>query len=160
VGRRTWSLSPFFDSLGGRPYSSDGWGTDNPPVNPPATENFDEEPFLANWNDLEATFDLCELRKIQVVLVNFPQSPYYSNSPYMGKYGPTWSTWRNLSEKILGLQAAHAYLHNYDANKDGHHDYDSASFTNEDHLGRLGAAILSARLDSLIRTLELREIPN
>jgi len=160
VARRTWSLSPYVDSLGGREYSNDGWGSESPPAYPPAVESFDGEPFLSNWTDLEATIAMCEQRRIHVILVNFPQNPNYKNTPYMGKYGPTWATWRKLSAMLVDLQASHPYLHYYDANMDGGHDYASSSFTNEDHLGRLGAAILSGRLDSLIKSFDLRGIPN
>ncbi|MEK7392498.1 MAG: hypothetical protein AAB214_08005, partial [Fibrobacterota bacterium] len=156
----TWPLTPFIDSLGGRDYGTGGsWGVDPVWYAPPAVEDFEAEPFLSNWTDLVETISMCEVRRIHVLLVNFPQSPLYANSPYMGKYGPTWANWQELSRRLDSLQTRHPYLHFYDAHRGARHEFPQAAFGNEDHLNHTGAILLTGKLDSIIRTFELREIP-
>ena len=40
---------------------------------------------------------------------------------------------------------------------DGYHDYEYKSFSNDDHLGHWGAALMAIRLDSLFQRLPLQD---
>lgn len=146
-----------FDSLGGdiHPVSQFGWGSTE--CHPPATEDMDAEPFASNWNDLETSIRSLESRRIHLVLLNFPQNPLYRNVPEcMGRYGPSWSTWRILQQRLRSLEAAHPYFHFYDANLDGMHGYPWNFFLDADHLADSGAIRLSTSLDSVLRSLDSR----
>jgi hypothetical protein len=160
VAQRTWTLSPYFDSLGGRNYRAAGWGGPNPTATPPVSEDLTREPFLSNWTDLVQTVEICEQIGVHVVLVNFPQAPGFRSTAYMGKYGPTWATWKEISRRLVALQASHPYLHFYDANLDGNHDYVDSQAINSDHLSHAGAVVLTGRLDSMLRTFTLRSVAN
>jgi uncharacterized protein (TIGR02171 family) len=160
VATRSNAWTSQFDSAGTYSLSGNGWGGANPPCLPPATEDFDGMIFQSNWADLTAIADACRNRGIQLVVVNFPQSPYYAQTSCMGKYGPSWATWDELRARILSLQASNPMFHFYDANQDGKHDYADSAAWNFDHLSTAGARILTSRLDSLIRTLPLRQVPS
>lgn len=161
VAGKSWSLSPYFDSLGGRDYGPGGnWGSEPIPYMNAYAEAFEEEPFASNWADLVATIELCDKRRIHVILVNFPQSPLYANTPVMGKYGPSWAAWHELSRRVDSLQVKYPYLHYYDAHRNANHDFPESCFGNEDHLNHNGAILMTARLDSMIKTYRLREIPD
>lgn len=151
VRRRSWTASPQYDSLGGTEIPRGRWGSVAEFAAPPS-EDFETTLFKDNWSDLEAMVDSCSARGIHLVLVNFPQAPVYATSPVMGKYGPTWASWRVIRSRLRALEAANPFLHFYDANSDGAHDYPDSAAINADHLSVVGARILSPRLDSLMES--------
>lgn len=151
VRRRKWTASPQYDSLGGTEIPRGKWGSVAGYVAPPV-EDFESPVFKDNWADLEAMVDSCSVRGIHLVLVNFPQAPVYATSPAMGKYGPTLPTWKVLQARLRALEAAKPFLHFYDANLDGAHDYPDSAAVNADHLSVVGARIITRRLDSLMET--------
>ncbi|HNY32419.1 MAG TPA: SUMF1/EgtB/PvdO family nonheme iron enzyme [Fibrobacteria bacterium] len=144
-----------FDDLGGdiRPTTVWGWGTPN--CQPPASEDMEAEPFLSNWNDLEASIHSIESRGIHLVLVNFPQNPKFRDNPgCMGRYGPSWSSWKRLQDRLRKLESEHPYFHFFDANQDGLHGYPSHYFQDQDHLADSGAIRLTASLDSMLEVFQ------
>jgi uncharacterized protein (TIGR02171 family) len=153
VRRRSWASSRSFDSLGGTVIPRGKWGSVAEFTTPPA-EDFQSSPFVENWADLEAMADSCSARGIHLVIVNFPQAPVYATSPVMGKYGPTWATWKAIQSRLRALETAKPFLHFYDANMDGSHDYPDSAAINADHLSVVGARILSTRLDSLLNSIQ------
>lgn len=152
VRRRNWATSRFFDTLGGTVISRGKWGTVAEYAAPPV-EDVRSAEFESNWADLEAMVDSCAARGIHLVLVNFPQAPVYATSPVMGKYGPTWASWRTIRTRLRAMEAAKPLMHFYDANLDGGHDYPDSAAINADHLSVVGARILTSRLDSVLTSI-------
>lgn len=153
VAARRWAASPVFDTLGGTMIDPHWWNLGGlPPYSAPTTEDTSGAIFQRNWADIEAMAALCSARGIRLILVNFPQDPDYAKTPYMGKYGPTWETWRTLKARLSDLEARMPMVRLVDAHADGAHDYPDSAATNFDHLSWIGARKLSGRLDSLIGT--------
>lgn len=155
VAKRSFAYQWAFSDLGGYNETTNGWGGTNPNYIPNPSESFESETFKANWNDLISSAEACKAKNVHLILVNFPQSPYYANTPGMGMYGPTWDIWRELRAKILAYESTNPLFHFYDAHKDGHHDYSDSAAANISHLSANGAKILTGRLDSLIQTLPI-----
>lgn len=153
VAARSWSASPRYDSLGGTFLAPNRWGSSPPPVDLAPVEDFESDVFRSNWNDLVAMADTCNARGIDLILVNFPQSPGYAATSYMGKYGPTWGTWAIIEARLRAMESANPRFHFYDAHAAGLHDYPDSAATNFDHLSTAGARILSRRLDSLVTSI-------
>ncbi len=152
---RSWSNSWFFDSLGTAQYGSLGWESEAPILIPQVSEDFESPNFKGNWNDLMAMANICRSRSIDLILVNFPQSPGYAKTGHMGRYGPTWTTWHEIQRRLRAEEAANPWFHFYDAHADGHHDYPDSAGGNCDHLSAAGGRQLSRRLDSLIASIWL-----
>lgn len=93
-------------------------------------------------------------KNINVVAVVFPQNPKYRSTGSWGRYGPK----RTVAEKYLKAVSEIARENSnfilLDENKNGSHDYSDESALNSDHLSYLGAEKLTARLDSLLKTLK------
>lgn len=150
VAARTASYSSRFDSLGGMKLPSGGWSETVPEYTFVSAEDFESQNFQANWTDLTELIDSCSSHKVHLILVNFPQAPEYTKTPSMGRWGPTWESWRELRRRIQSLEAVNPRFHFYDANADGQHDYTDAMAMNQDHLAFLGSQLLTRRLDTLI----------
>ncbi len=91
---------------------------------------------------------------IRVIGIVFPQNPKYRETESWGRYGPS----RTAAVQIMdSLSACEDLFPNFilmDENKMGEHDYSDEMAQNTDHLAYRGAAQLTARLDSLLRTLK------
>ncbi|MFA6623989.1 MAG: TIGR02171 family protein, partial [Fibrobacteraceae bacterium] len=91
---------------------------------------------------------------VAVIGVIFPQSPAYQKTGSFGRYGVRRSLAASIIGKIKNLEISHPNFHLMDENKMGNHDYTDDMASNYDHLSYLGAAQLTARLDSLLKTLK------
>ena len=133
------------------------------------SENWEENPsveFDSTWmKTRSANFyaSLAHLRRIleiagnygiQVVGVIFPQSPNFKKTGSFGKYGILRSEAPALIEQVRELEQSYPNFIFMDENKMGDHDYPDEMAGNRDHLCYLGALQMTARLDSVLRTLE------
>jgi hypothetical protein len=142
-----------YDSLGSgghQMFPSIGWGAD-PPVNYlQGSGSLTDPSLLENLNTLMSlSYDVSD-RGIFFLMVLFPESPKYLNTPYYAKHGPSRAAGRTLVDTIRVLCGRIPRCRFYDANLDGKHDFDSTDFSDEDHLNPMGADKLSRRLDSVI----------
>ena len=99
---------------------------------------------------LEEMADTLARRGILMLLINFPQSPHYRQTPYAGYYGPTWDGYRRVMDTLEAFEGRHANVVLYDAYNEGVHDYDSLDFYDDSHLSRRGGIKISRRIDSII----------
>jgi len=144
------------DSLGGylQRDSAAGWGSASPAMLDETGGRSETDPVLRHSMDsLQSLASMLSARGIQTILVAFPQSPGYRNTPLSGRYGPTWSAYRSIKAEIQNWQIPG--FHFYDAYLDGQHDYTDAEAQNWDHLSFAGATKFSHRLDSLIASLKV-----
>ena len=93
-------------------------------------------------------------KNVHVVGVIFPQSPAYKSTGAFGRYGLRRSKAKVLLDSLKGLETEYANFSLMDENKFGNHDYGNDVALDYDHLCYRGAAKISVRLDSLLRTLE------
>ncbi|MBN1129630.1 MAG: SUMF1/EgtB/PvdO family nonheme iron enzyme, partial [Chitinispirillaceae bacterium] len=106
---------------------------------------------LAELSDLA---DGAAAKKVHLLIVNFPENPEYKNTPMIGRYGPSHETYRQLTGWIDSLCGSNRFVHFYDANDNGNHDYANDEALDCNHLNSKGAQKLSARIDSLITTFK------
>ena len=90
-----------------------------------------------------------EKRGIRLVLAISPRNPDYEQTGAFGSFGPGMSV---AKEIIDGLKGDGFFI--FDENKFGKHDYPSEMAFDNSHLSYLGAYRFTARLDSMLRTLE------
>jgi uncharacterized protein (TIGR02171 family) len=91
-------------------------------------------------------------RGIHLLLVNYPTHPGFKNTRYYGPYGPRNEVARLIISRLQAMERISPYVHFYDAQLFGNHDYGDSDAFNWGHLSSQGAAKLTSRLDSLINT--------
>jgi hypothetical protein len=116
---------------------------------------------LTNTNSLDWNLDRLEnfvkemdRLQINVVGVIFPQNPRYRETGSWGRYGPQRSAAEKYIESVQALAGRISRFEVLDENRNGNHDYTDQMALNTDHLSVSGAEYLTARLDSLLNTLE------
>ena len=109
--------------------------------------------FYTSLDYLEDILQKAEEYDIYVVGVIFPQSPNFKKTGALGRYGIRRSEAPALLEKFEKLEEEYPHFVFWDENKMGDHDYTDEMAANKDHLSSLGAAQLTSRLDSLLKTL-------
>ena len=106
---------------------------------------------LARLDDFLGRMDSLNIRVVGVI---FPQNPRYQETGAWGRYGPRRSVAAEVLDSLKKMQKHHRVFTLMDENKNGKHDYSDEMALNTDHLSALGAAQITQRLDSLLKTLE------
>ena len=109
--------------------------------------------YRQNFATLTGLIERCASRDIEVLAINFPQSPSYRNTDHYMRYGPSWETARAVIEQLDSLEQAYPNFHLYDAYNFGEHDYTDQEALNWNHLSAAGAAKFTGRLDTLIQVI-------
>jgi uncharacterized protein (TIGR02171 family) len=108
--------------------------------------------YIANISVLVKLIDELAAVNVQLLMINFPESPAYKNTDHYSRGGPSWTTGKEIVQKLRSLETSHSNFHFYDAYNDGNHDYTDADADNWNHLCPVGAVKLTTRVDSLIHT--------
>lgn len=113
------------------------------------------ESYALDWNldRLENFVKEMDRLQINVVGVIFPQNPRYRETGSWGRYGPQRSAAEKYIEFVKALAGRVSRFAVLDENRNGNHDYTDQMALNTDHLSAKGAEQLTARLDSLLKTL-------
>ncbi len=111
--------------------------------------------YEANFNNLVKTISICQQNDIIMIGVITPQNPHYKKTGSLGKYGILRSEAPALIQQIADLSTEYPNFILLDENKMGDHDYVDNMAYDRDHLAAPGAAQLTARIDSLIKTLNI-----
>ena len=113
------------------------------------------ESYALDWNldRLENFVKEMDRLQINVVGVIFPQNPRYRKTGSWGRYGPQRSAAEKYIESVKALAGRVSRFAVLDENRNGNHDYTDQMALNTDHLSAKGAEQLTARLDSLLKTL-------
>ena len=90
---------------------------------------------------------------VRVVGVVFPQSPNYLKTNAWGRYGPTREAAEVMQAAVQELVEKYPNFTVLDEYHDGNHDFESELFFDEDHLCSDGSLVMTARLDSLLKTM-------
>lgn len=105
---------------------------------------------------LEELIQKAEESGIHLIGIIFPQSPQYRETGSFGRYGPERSVAKRIVAQLDSLQKVYPKFILMDENKFGDHDYTDEMALDIDHLAEPGAVQLTARLDSLLQTLDLK----
>ena len=85
--------------------------------------------------------------------VIFPQSPEYKETGAYGKHGMRRSHAIKLIEEVQDLERKYDNFYLMDENKMGDHDYVDSLAYDSDHLNALGAEQMTARIDSVLKSM-------
>ena len=144
-----------FSNRGGLIAPSRGWSADAVEVLGDSNFTESEMKFLnACIQELEEIVQMASKQNIYVIGIIFPQAPQYKKTGSFGLYGLK----RSIAEKKIAyldsLARANPYFVLMDENKMGNHDYTEEMAQNRDHLSYIGAAQMTTRLDSVLKTLQ------
>jgi uncharacterized protein (TIGR02171 family) len=147
------SLRPTRGSYAAR---SDSWGSENPSVNDSGWIDSKATNYRTNFNQVEEMISLCQERDIIFIGVITPQTPHLKNTGAFSVHGIRRSEAPSLIQEIANLHDKHPNFFLLDENKMGEHDYTDEMAYDKDHLSQAGAEKLTHRLDSLIKTLDIK----
>lgn len=111
---------------------------------------FSDSNLQTNLQHVAAACDTLAAAHVQIVIVEYPENPLYKNTTSIGRYGPSRATYALICQWLDSLSAANPYVHFYDANNGGNHDYADSEALDPNHLNCVGAQKMSGRLDSLL----------
>ena len=142
---------------GYRAQPSNGWSDSLPTVKGDSSWNSSNpKPFNKNVEILQKFAKLAAEKNIKVIALETPQNPAYQNTGAYGINGILRSDAPALLQKIQDISKDYPNFIFMDENKMGKHDYTGQMAYDDDHLGNLGAEKLTHRLDSLIKTLDIK----
>lgn len=136
-------------------HASYDWNENPSPSNDSNWFDLDSTRFYSNLKDLESLIELAEEHNIWVIAVEVPQNPNYNKTGAYGKYGLRRSIAPRLLKSINNLSTTHSNFIFIDEYNMGENDYTSGVSNDDDHLGDKGAELLTFRIDSLIKTLDI-----
>ena len=110
--------------------------------------------FYESFNSLIEIIELAAEKNIYVVGIIFPQSPNFRKTGSFGRYGIRRSEAPALIQKIAKLSVKYPNFIFMDENKMGNHDYSDNMANDKDHLAYPGAVQMTARIDSVLKTLK------
>ena len=142
---------------GYRAQPCNGWSDSLPTVKGDSSWNSSNpKPFNKNVEILQKFAKLAAEKNIKVIALETPQNPAYQNTGAYGINGILRSDAPALLQKIQDISKDYPNFIFMDENKMGKHDYTGQMAYDDDHLGNLGAEKLTHRLDSLIKTLDIK----
>ena len=143
----------FRDEMGYVRFNAKPW-EDLPVVEYDSTwMSYESENFYESLSHVEEIVELAESMDVYVVGIVFPQNPNFKKTGSFGRYGPRRSEAPALLAKIASISERHPNFIFMDENKMGDHDFLGEMSNDKDHLAYPGAVKMTARLDSLLKTL-------
>lgn len=149
------AISEMYSDAGGRYSRSRSWDADG--IEKQGDSVFTEYETVFLEDRMQAMVDISDSlakKGIYLIGVIFPQAPQYKDLGRLGRYGLQ----RSVAEKEIAwldsMANARKYFILMDENKMGRHDYKDSHAYNMDHLSYEGAKKLTARIDSVLKTLK------
>lgn len=139
---------------GFKPMAAFGWGEPNVAEDSCWMDSRAEE-FQANFALLEDLITICKEHDIAVIGVIIPLNPKYKDTGAFGYRGLRRSDAFKVIEDLSELSQTYPNFVLMDENKMGEHDYADEEALDASHLSEAGATKLTARVDSLIKTLDI-----
>lgn len=144
-----------YTARGGLDDECRGWGVDGTDVLMDSVFSTQEERFLdARLTELAEIADSAAAKNIYVIGIIFPMAPQYKKTGSFGTYGLQRSKYPQKKKRLEAIAKANPYFILMDENKFGDHDYTDQMAFNRDHLCVAGKKQLTARLDSVLKTLK------
>ena len=133
---------------------SNGWGPEIRASGDSILSGNEEKNLAESIDSLTAFIDSTQNKGFKIIGLVYPQSPKYAKTGSFGRYGVRRSVAKEIIAFFDSLASVYPHFILMDENKFGAHDYTNAMANDYDHLCAAGAEHLSARLDSLIKSLE------
>jgi uncharacterized protein (TIGR02171 family) len=147
------AIPGLIDTLGLVAMATNGWGGPNPDLEFTYKGDTNETNLRSNLSTLDTLAQNLSALGINVLFFVTPESPYYKDLGYSGRYGPDLTTGNWIVNHFVELSQANPLIHMYDAHKGGNHDYGDEDALDQDHLSEHGAQKFSTRVDSLVHIL-------
>jgi hypothetical protein len=147
---------PSWDTLGVVGIDCESWGGARPDIPDTAWLRWttDDPGFQKDFNLIKETARSCADKRIHFLMYVTPESPFYRTTESYGFYGPGRETAKAIIGRLTALEDSFPpYVHFYDANVYGYHDYADSEAYDFDHLCKAGARKFSARLDSVVHSI-------
>jgi formylglycine-generating enzyme required for sulfatase activity len=132
--------------LSGLPGS--GWG---PPQIDKGDYSVGDPVVQKSLASLAALGDSAAARGVHLIVVHVPENPQYSATGSVGRYGPGLATYDSIVAWLDSLALSNSFVHFYNANDYGNHDFTDVEAYDCNHLNYLGAQRFSAKIDSVVR---------
>ncbi|PWJ66510.1 uncharacterized protein (TIGR02171 family) [Fibrobacter sp. UWB6] len=143
----------YVDSRGLLKIEANGWG-EEPAILVDTMHKSGNVIYARSLDSLTAFIDSTQNKGFKIIGLIYPQSPEYAKTGSFGRHGVRRSVAIETAAYLDSLASVYPHFILMDENKFGAHDYTDAMANDYDHLSALGAEHLSARLDSLIKTLD------
>lgn len=144
----------FRDEMGYVRFNAKPW-EDLPVVEYDSTwMDFASDNYYEALGHLVEIIELAESKGIYVIGIVFPQNPNFQKTGSFGRYGPRRSEAPALLQGIADLSKEHPNFIFMDENKMGNHDFLGEMSNDKDHLAYPGAVKMTAKVDSVLRTLK------
>ena len=114
-----------------------------------------ESVYRSNFNLFVELLKTCKENNIYVIGVIFPTNPKYAETGAYGYAGLRRSEAPAVIQELAELHEEYPNFILMDENKMGNHDYTDEMANDYSHLNHSGAALLTSRIDSLIKTLNI-----
>ncbi|WP_407443705.1 SUMF1/EgtB/PvdO family nonheme iron enzyme [Fibrobacter sp.] len=146
--------STYIEARGFKGEQTGAWDNENAVVGDSTWKEKTPKLYEENLESLKSIVKTANENDIAVIGVIFPMSPVYKTTGSYGRYGLRRSEAPGLIQEIAALSKTYPNFVLMDENKMGDHDYTNDMAYNTDHLSEKGAEHFTARLDSLIKTLD------
>ena len=144
----------FRDEMGYVRFNAKPW-EDLPVVEYDSTwMDFASDNFYEALSHVKEIVELAEGMGVYVIGIVFPQNPNFQKTGSFGRYGPRRSEAPALLQEIASISEEHPNFIFMDENKMGNHDFLGEMSNDKDHLAYPGAVKMTARVDSLLKTLK------
>jgi len=147
---------PNMDTLGLYKLPCNNWGGTNPDVPDSSLLKWsvDDLNYRADFNIIKELARSLANKKIHFCMYITPENPNYRNTAAYGFNGASRETGTAIMGQLSSLQDSFPnYVHFYDANLGGYHDYVDSEAANFDHLCPAGARKFSTRMDSVMHVI-------
>jgi formylglycine-generating enzyme required for sulfatase activity len=124
-----------------------GWGV---PIVDWGDYNFGDSIVQSNLSQVDALCDSVAAHGIHLLIVCLPENPLYKTTSNIGRYGPSRATYGRLVAWINDRVQRNRFVHFYDANNYGNHDYNDSEALDCNHMNIKGGLKLAKRVDSLL----------
>jgi hypothetical protein len=144
------------DTLGLYKLPCNNWGGTNPDVPDSSLLKWsvDDLNYRADFNIIKELARSLANKKIHFCMYITPENPNYRNTAAYGFNGASRETGTAIMGQLSSLQDSFPnYVHFYDANLGGYHDYVDSEAANFDHLCPAGARKFSTRMDSVMHVI-------
>ncbi len=130
-----------------------GWGGSNPSMYGTGDWDTTDGNYIQNVAGLESMISELNQLRIHVLFIITPENPAFAKMGFAGRYGPSLNVGKLIVARFRQFENQYPYFHLLDVNQFGNHDYTDAEARDPDHLCPLGAARMSASVDSLMDSI-------
>jgi formylglycine-generating enzyme required for sulfatase activity len=100
---------------------------------------------------LTALGDSAAKHGVHLIIVHMPENPHYDTTGFIGRYGPGLATYGKIVAWIDSLTQSNNFVHFYNANNYGAHDFADSEAYDCNHLNFRGALRMAGKIDSVIK---------